>query len=253
MRLVVGNQTGRDLDADADTRPGGDIGLAECGFSALGEVLGLARCGALWRPREAGGVLDAARHFGRDLQVLDQRVAESGSVPEELVVAAEGAHRAGDVIGDDIGRSRRGNGFVGVTDAHVQLRLAAPLGFRGLGAELGCHVGIGTGDLNVADSVDEILVAVRIRLASDQVALDTVPAGVAPETPGDGLLHLEHTTGLHVVVDDEGIDLVVGRVRPRRGEHRPRQRRQHHQQKRNDDPREAAADLPSALAGGRAE
>jgi hypothetical protein len=55
------------------------------------------------------------------------------------------------------------------------------LGFRGLGAELGCHVGIGTGDLNVADSVDEVLVAVRIRLASDQVALDTVPAGVAPE------------------------------------------------------------------------
>ena len=41
-------------------------------------------------------------------------------------------------------------------------------------------------------------------------------AGVAAETPDDGFLHLENAAELHVVIDREGIDLGVGRIRPGR-------------------------------------
>ena len=156
--------------------------------------------------------MDAARHRCGDLQVLDQRVAESGPVPEELVITAKGAHRTGDVIGNDIGCGWLRDRLVGVADPDIELLFAASLGFGGLGAEVGCYVIVGARNGDVADPIDEILVAVGIRFADDKVALDAVPAGVAAEAPGDRLLHLEHAALLHVVVDEKGIDLVVGSV-----------------------------------------
>ena len=85
MRLVVHYQTRRDLDTDTDTLPCWDIGLAEAGLTALGELLSLARRAASRRPRETGGILSPSRHSGGDLQFLDQRVAKPWPVPVELV------------------------------------------------------------------------------------------------------------------------------------------------------------------------
>ena len=56
---------------------------------------------------------------------------------------------------------------------------------------------------------------------------------------------------LHVVVDGERIDLVVGGLRRYRGKHSPSQRGQHHQEERDYGPSEPARKLPGALASGR--
>jgi hypothetical protein len=89
VRLIVRHQTWRDLDADTDALSWCDIGLGEAGLAALGEVLVLARSGALWRPGETGGILCPTWHCGGDRQFLDQWVAKACAVPVELVVAIE--------------------------------------------------------------------------------------------------------------------------------------------------------------------
>src|SRR4029453_7667135 len=188
-----------------------------------------------------------------DLQILDQRVAEARTIPEKLVITAERSHGAGDVIGDDIGRGRGRNGLVRIAHPHIQLLLPTPLGFGGLGAELGCHVVIRAGDTDIADPVDKILVAVGIRLPDHQVTLNAMPARLAAKTPHEGFFDLQNTARLHVVVNREGIDLVIGRVRLAPGDENPGQSRHHHQEEGDYGPSESARNLHSALANGCTE
>ncbi len=81
--------------------------------------------------------------------------------------------------------------------------------------ELNCVATPGSGlvTLILLIPYTKVLVAVGIRFTDDQMTLHTVPACVAAEAPDNGFLHLENATRLHLLVDREGIDLGVGRVR----------------------------------------
>ena len=118
-----------------------------------------AESGASRRPRKAVASWTPPLHRRDDLQGLDQRVAEAGAVPEELVIAIERAHRARDVIGDDISRGICGDGLVGVSDPDVQLRLAPPCDSVVVELNWLPRQDVDCIDLNIADPVDEILVA----------------------------------------------------------------------------------------------
>jgi hypothetical protein len=80
--------------------------------------------------------------------------------------------------------------------------------------------------------------------------MHTVPASVAAEAPDDGFLHLENATGLHLVVDREGIDLGVGRVRRGWCDKGPGQSGQDHQKERDHELNEPAGSLPEAPGNG---
>jgi hypothetical protein len=57
-------------------------------------------------------------------------------------------------------------------------------------------------------------------------------------------LHFEHAARLYLVVDREGIDLRVGRVRPRWRDKDPGQGSYDHQKERDYDLNESAGSLP---------
>ena len=230
VRPVVGHQPGFDLDPDGHPLLGRDDQLLEGRGSVFADLGLLAGGLAAGRAGKARHLLGTARHLRGDGGVLDPRVAEAGGVPEELVVAGEGAHRPGDLIGDDVGRGCRRDGLVRVPDADPELLLPAVLLLLGQGGvELGGHPRIGAADGDVGDVVDRVLGLV-IGLADDQPSVDAVPSGVVPEPPDDRLLHLEHAAGFHGVGDVEPVDLVGGRVRrrgPRPGPGQGGQHRQH--------------------------
>jgi hypothetical protein len=132
-----------DLDSDADPLSLGEIGLAEHRL-AIDDV-GFAGCSALSRPVETAHVLRPLRDARGDLDRLDRRgPVEAGRIPEELVVAAEAAHRTSQVVADHIRRGRIGDRPVRITDPQPQLFLPAALAESVRGEPVGAPSGLVT-------------------------------------------------------------------------------------------------------------